>query len=103
MGLSLGRMLTRRDPISLRPVEYYSKLPTQCTAQKVIIADPVLASGNTIIAAIQSVLQWGVAPADIIVIAVLTSQAAADKVSRMFPDVSVSTSATRVFGRGVQS
>lgn len=52
-----------RDPISLAPVEYYNNLPSHHPAAPppplAILLDPVIATGGTAIAAIQTLLEWG--------------------------------------------
>ena len=41
-----------RDPETLLPVEYYTKLPTDVTERQLIVIDPMLATGGSAIAAI---------------------------------------------------
>lgn len=63
-----------RDPSSLQPVEYYNNLPftrpasssgsrqntNTAAASLAIILDPVIATGGTAVAAIQTLKDWGV-------------------------------------------
>lgn len=42
-----------RDPETLRPVEYYCKMPSDIGERDVILLDPMLATGGTAIAAVQ--------------------------------------------------
>lgn len=53
-----------RDPISLSAVEYYNNLPshhpTVPPPPLAILLDPVIATGGTAVAAIQTLLEWGV-------------------------------------------
>ena len=60
-----------RDPSSLQPIEYYNNLPftrpnTSATENNpsatylAIILDPVIATGGTAVAAIQTLKEWGV-------------------------------------------
>ena len=39
-----------RDPETLQPVEYYTKLPTDVTERELIVIDPMLATGGSAIA-----------------------------------------------------
>ncbi|KAI0123899.1 uracil phosphoribosyltransferase [Xylariales sp. AK1849] len=49
-----------REPSTLEPVEYYNNLPQhQGVASLAIILDPVIATGGTCAAAIQTLKQWG--------------------------------------------
>ena len=48
----VGHIGLYRDPETLKPVEYYCKLPVDIAARDVIVLDPILATGGTAIAAI---------------------------------------------------
>ena len=48
----IGHVVLYRDPLSLEPVEYYSKLPSDINEREVIVLDPMLATGGTAIDAI---------------------------------------------------
>jgi uracil phosphoribosyltransferase len=49
-----------RDEQTLRPVQYYNKLPTAPTVQVCLVLDPMLATGGSAVAAIDILKQWGV-------------------------------------------
>lgn len=52
-----------REPSTLEPVEYYNNLPQHQgsgAADLAIILDPVIATGGTCAAAIQTLREWGV-------------------------------------------
>lgn len=49
-----------RDEETLRPVEYYNKLPTNPTVQLCLLLDPMLATGGSAIAATDVLKRWGV-------------------------------------------
>lgn len=51
----IGHIGLYRDPDTLGAVEYYNKLPSDMTDRDVIVADPMLATGNSAIAAIERV------------------------------------------------
>ncbi|KAL9009408.1 MAG: hypothetical protein Q9173_005566 [Seirophora scorigena] len=73
-----------REPTTLQPVEYYNNLPyhhpsgSSADATSLlypdiaILLDPIIATGGTSVAAIQTLLEWGVKK--VIVIAILASQ-----------------------------
>ena len=48
-----------RDERTLRPVEYYNKLPDSATVDLCLILDPMLATGGSAIAAIDVLKRWG--------------------------------------------
>ena len=72
-----------REPTSLQPVEYYNNLPYHRPTSVnpdpfpipsiAILLDPVIATGGTSSAAIQTLLEWGVK--QVVVISVLGSEA----------------------------
>jgi len=48
-----------RDERTLRPVEYYNKLPDETTVDTCLILDPMLATGGSATAAIEVLKDWG--------------------------------------------
>jgi uracil phosphoribosyltransferase len=50
-----------RDEKTLRPVEYYNKLPIAPTVQLCLVLDPMLATGGSATAAVDVLKRWGVA------------------------------------------
>jgi uracil phosphoribosyltransferase len=48
-----------RDERTLRPVEYYNKLPNTSTVDLCLILDPMLATGGSATAAIEVLKRWG--------------------------------------------
>ncbi len=48
-----------RDERTLRPVEYYNKLPNTSTIDLCLILDPMLATGGSATAAIEVLKRWG--------------------------------------------
>jgi uracil phosphoribosyltransferase len=51
----VGHIGLYRDPETLVPVEYYLKLPDDMPSRRVIVVDPMLATGNSAIAAVERV------------------------------------------------
>jgi len=51
----VGHVGLYRDPTTLVPVEYYSKLPDQLDERLCIVVDPMLATGNSAAAAVQRI------------------------------------------------
>jgi uracil phosphoribosyltransferase len=50
-----------RDEQTLKPVQYYNKLPTHPRVGLCLVLDPMLATGGSASAAIEVLKQWGVA------------------------------------------
>lgn len=51
----VGHIGLYRDPETLRAVEYYFKMPSNTEERDVVLVDPMLATGNTAVAAIDRV------------------------------------------------
>lgn len=51
----IGHVGLYRDPETLVPVEYYLKLPDALNDRQVLVVDPMLATGNSAIAAVERV------------------------------------------------
>lgn len=50
-----------RDERTLKPVEYYNKLPVEPTVSVCLLLDPMLATGGSAVAAVDILKRWGVA------------------------------------------
>jgi uracil phosphoribosyltransferase len=55
----IGHIGLARDEATLQPAEYYLKLPSEIAQRPVLIADPMLATGNSAIAAVARLKQAG--------------------------------------------
>ena len=49
----VGHIGLYRDPETHEPVEYYCKLPADCSEREVFVVDPMLATGGSSVAAVQ--------------------------------------------------
>jgi uracil phosphoribosyltransferase len=49
-----------RDEKTLKPVQYYNKLPIEPRVQVCLILDPMLATGGSAVATVDILKQWGV-------------------------------------------
>ena len=64
LPLSVHHLGLYREKSTLQPVEYYNNLPqseSSAAATTAILVDPVVATGGTAVAAIQTLREWGVA------------------------------------------
>jgi uracil phosphoribosyltransferase len=75
-----------REKVSLQPVEYYNNLPQSKSAvsKLAIVVDPVIATGGTAVAAIQTLREWGVER--IIFIAVLGASPGITAAAQEWPE-----------------
>jgi uracil phosphoribosyltransferase len=76
-----------RDEQTLEPVEYYQKLPADQPVDIAIILDPMLATGGSAIAAMETVRRWGVQ--QIIFMGVLAAPKGIEAVHAAFPDTPI--------------
>lgn len=56
----VGHIGLYRDPETLKPVEYYCKLPADSSEREVYVVDPMLATGGSAVAAITLLKEKGV-------------------------------------------
>lgn len=55
----VGHIGLYRDPETMKPVEYYCKLPADCADREIFVVDPMLATGGSSVAAIQMLKDRG--------------------------------------------
>ncbi|SMO33163.1 uracil phosphoribosyltransferase [Paracoccus laeviglucosivorans] len=58
-GARVGFVGMYRDPETLQPVQYYCKVPNELDARMTIVVDPMLATGNSSVAAIDLLKKQG--------------------------------------------
>lgn len=78
-----------REPSTLDPVEYYNNLPRQIpgsaeSSKLAIIVDPVIATGGTCAAAIQTLREWGARR--VLVLSVLGAEEGVQKAAAEWPE-----------------
>ena len=64
----VGHVGLYRDPKTLKPVEYYCKLPDDIAERDVLIVDPMLATGGSAVAAVELLRQKGAKHIDLLVL-----------------------------------
>lgn len=80
-----------RDPETLQPIEYYKKLPGQLSDRLVIAVDPMLATGNSSVAAIDLIKAEGAT--DIRFMCLLAAPEGVERMREAHPDVPIITAA----------
>jgi uracil phosphoribosyltransferase len=80
-----------RDPETLAAVEYYFKAPSDIADRMVIVMDPMLATGNSAIAAVDRLKQRGVK--DLRFVCLLAAPEGIAKMQAAHPDVRIWTAA----------
>lgn len=87
----VGHIGLYRDPATLRPVEYYYKVPQDIVERPVIIVDPMLATANSAVAAVDRVKRDGVR--EIKLACLLAAPEGVRRMNEAHPDVTVFTAA----------
>ncbi len=80
-----------RDPVTLTPVEYYCKLPGDLDARPVVVVDPMLATANSAVAAVDKLKERGAQ--DIRFMCLLAAPEGVARMAEAHPDVRVFTAA----------
>ncbi len=90
-GASTGHVGLYRDPATLLPVQYYSRLPAHLDAAEVLVLDPMLATGQSAAAAVALVKAAGATRLQFA--CVLACPPGIAELQRAHPDVPVVTAA----------
>ena len=83
----VGHIGLYRDPETLKPVEYYCKLPSDIHDREVIVLDPMLATGGSAIDAITQIKQRG--PKSIKFIGIIAAPEGLRALQQAHPDVDI--------------
>jgi len=83
----VGHIGIYRDPQTLQAIEYYLKLPDDLAERDVILVDPMLATGNSAVAAISRLKE--LAARSIKFVCLVAAPEGVAKVSNVFPDVPI--------------
>jgi uracil phosphoribosyltransferase len=76
-----------RDPDTLQAVEYYFKAPSDLADRTVLVLDPMLATGNSAIAAIDRLKERGAK--DMRLVCLLAAPEGIERLAGVHPDVSI--------------
>ena len=86
-GARVGFIGLYRDEETLQPIEYYVKLPNDVADRDVLLLDPMLATGNSTAAAVETVKAAGAT--SVRVIALIATPEGIARVVDEHPDVSI--------------
>lgn len=76
-----------RDEETLRPVEYYNKLPVSPTVDVCLVLDPMLATGGSATAVVSILKEWGARR--IKFVGILAAPEGIERLTRAHPDVPI--------------
>jgi uracil phosphoribosyltransferase len=80
-----------RDEQTLRPVEYYNKLPVQPTVDVCLVLDPMLATGGSAVATVDVLKRWGAQR--IKFVGIIAAPEGVERLGRAHPDVAIHVAA----------
>ncbi len=83
----VGHIGLYRDPQTFEPVEYYCKLPEDCSQREVFVVDPMLATGGSSSAAIQMLKDRGCK--SIHFMCIIAAPEGLERMKRDHPDVDI--------------
>jgi uracil phosphoribosyltransferase len=90
-GARVGHIGLYRDPKTLVAVEYYFKMPQSMDERDIVVVDPMLATGNSAIAALDRLKELG--PKSIKFVCLLTCPEGIAALHAAHPDVPIYTAA----------
>ena len=90
-GARVGHIGLYRDPKTLMAVEYYFKMPQHMEERDIIVVDPMLATGNSAIAAVERLKELN--PKSIKFVCLLTCPEGVGALQKAHPDVPIYTAA----------
>jgi uracil phosphoribosyltransferase len=76
-----------RDEQTLKPVEYYKKLPPGDAVDVALVLDPMLATGGSAVAALAAIADWGVKQTKLL--SMIAAPEGVARVQREFPDAQI--------------
>ena len=83
----VGHIGLYRDPETLEPIEYYCKLPADCSERQVFVVDPMLATGGSSVAAIRMLKEKG--GKNIRFLCIIAAPEGVKRVQEGLPDVDI--------------
>ena len=86
-GAEVWHLGMYRDEATSQPVEYYCKLPPGNPTDIGFVLDPMLATGGSVLSAIEALQRWGCK--DIRVLSVIASKPGIERLLAAHPDVQV--------------
>ena len=86
-GARVGFIGLYRDEETLEAIEYYVKLPQDIAQRDVILLDPMLATGNSTVSAIETVKRAGAA--SLRLIAIIAAPEGIERITSAHPDVRI--------------
>jgi uracil phosphoribosyltransferase len=92
-GVRIGKILIQRDKVTKLPHLYYSNLPADIAKRRVLLLDPMLATGGSALAAMKVLREKGVPEENVIFVNFLTVPEGIAAMCERHPGLRIVTSA----------
>lgn len=83
----IGHVGLYRDEETLEPHEYYAKFPKEMPDSRVLLVDPMIATGGSVIMAIEAIKKRGAK--DIKLVGLVGAPEGIEKIQKAYPDVDI--------------
>lgn len=92
-GISIGTVMIQRDENTEKklPIFFFEKLPRQLENKKILVLDPMLATGGSAAATISILIRRGVKPSDITFVNIISCEDGLQNLFRLFPGIKIIT------------
>lgn len=90
-GSRVGKILIQRDEADeeKKATLFYSKLPTHTADDTIFVTDPMIATGGSMICALEVLFEKGIKEEQIVILCVVACPEGVEKVAKMFPKVRI--------------
>jgi len=87
--IRIGKILIQRDETTALPKLFYSKVPEDIADRYVLLLDPMLATGGSVLKAIEVLVDHGVQPERIIFVNLIAAPEGITAIANRYPEVIV--------------
>ncbi|KAM9511373.1 uracil phosphoribosyltransferase homolog isoform 1-T1 [Salvelinus alpinus] len=90
-SIRIGKILIQSDEETQEAKVYYAKFPPDINRRKVLLMYPILSTGNTVIEAVQVLIEHGLQPKHIILLSLFSTPHGAKAILQEFPEITLLT------------
>ncbi|EEB09503.1 uracil phosphoribosyltransferase [Schizosaccharomyces japonicus yFS275] len=91
--LPVGKLLIQRDEVTSKAELFYCKIPGDAPERVVLLLDPMLATGGSVMLAIQALIDRNVDESNIVYLSFISSRAGIDRLLTKYPKLRIVTAA----------
>jgi len=86
-GVATGKILIQRDEETAKPKLFFSKLPSDVSKRRVLVVDPMLATGGSAVEAVRVLREAGVPEQSIVFVSIVAAPAGMEKLMAAHPQI----------------